>query len=432
MRILQVIHGYPPIYNAGSEVYTQMLCQGLLNKGADLRVFSREEDPFRPDYTMREEVDTRDPRIKLLLVNMARDRERYVHHEVDQRFRETMMDFDPDIVHIQHLNHLSLTIPTVANALGVPTVFTLHDFWLMCPRGQFLQFGLGDLDTWRLCAGQNDKKCAEVCYSRYHRGLDDKQLDTTYWTKWVQDRMKTSHDVTQVIDRFIAPSPTLCKHACSFGIPEEKLIRLDYGFDHQRLSSRSRNQDAEDEFVFGYIGTHIPAKGIHLLLEAFGHVKGEARLIIWGRERSQSTSALKAIQHRLPPNKREMIEWRPEYSNEDIISEVMDHIDAIVAPSIWLENSPLVIHEAQQARVPVITANIGGMKDYVDHETNGLLFEHRNSNDLTRIMQRFVDDPGLAKRLGARGYLFSDNGDVPSIEDHVRSIIRIYNKLLGR
>ena len=57
----------------------------------------------------------------------------------------------------------------------------------------------------------------------------------------------------------------------------------------------------------------------------------------------------------------ESIEWLPEYRNEEIVPDVFDRCDTIVVPSIWDENSPLVIHEAQQMRVPVITAEHGGM-----------------------------------------------------------------------
>jgi hypothetical protein len=44
MKILQVIHGYPMMYNAGSEVYTQTLCQSLSEKN-EVFVFSREGNP---------------------------------------------------------------------------------------------------------------------------------------------------------------------------------------------------------------------------------------------------------------------------------------------------------------------------------------------------------------------------------------------------
>ena len=47
MKILKVIHGYPMRYNAGSEVYSQMLCQGLAEHH-EVHVFSRIEDSFAP------------------------------------------------------------------------------------------------------------------------------------------------------------------------------------------------------------------------------------------------------------------------------------------------------------------------------------------------------------------------------------------------
>ena len=51
-------------------------------------------------------------------------------------------------------------------------------------------------------------------------------------------------------------------------MPEDKLTYLDYGFHLDRLESRRR--DAGEPFTFGYIGTHIPAKGVDHLIEAFG------------------------------------------------------------------------------------------------------------------------------------------------------------------
>ena len=119
-----------------------------------------------------------------------------------------------------------------------------------------------------------------------------------------------------------------------------------------------------------------------------------------------------------------------EYCNQDIVPEVLNRCDAIVVPSIWAENSPLVIHEALQARVPVITANYGGMAEYVHHEENGLLFSHRDPASLARQMQRLADDPGLAVKLGSRGYPQSPDGDVPDMVEHSRAVERIYAGLL--
>ena len=337
-------------------------------------------------------------------------------------------------MHVGHLNHLSTTLPHEAATRSIPIVYTLHDYWLMCPRGQFMQtFPRDPENLWAACDGQDDRKCAEHCYAQHVGGATDEwEADIAYWAGWVGRRMRHVREMTELVDCFIAPARYLHdRYRDEFGLPERKLIHLDYGFDHARLRGRQVRRPGEP-FVFGYIGTHIPAKGIHDLIRAFGNVVGETVLRIWGRPRGQNTEALMALVRELPAERAERVEWLPEYRNADIVRDVFGRVDAIVVPSVWVENSPLVIHEAQQARVPVITADVGGMAEYVLHGVNGLSFEHRSSPSLAQQMQRFVDNPALARRLGQRGYLFSDAGDVPAIEDHVRAIERIYRHVLER
>ena len=428
----QVIHGYPMRYNAGSEVYTQTLCHALAERH-DVHVFTREENPFAPDFAMRLECDPDDPRITLHVANNPRSRDRYLEPGIDRRFAETLDRVRPDVVHVGHLNHLSTSLPAAAAARSIPVVYTLHDYWLMCPRGQFIQtFPEDPEDLWAACDGQQDRKCAERCYARYFGGdPEEREADVAYWTGWVERRMRHVRQTAECVDLFVAPSRYLLeRYRAAFGLAARKLVHLDYGFDLSRLRGRSRRPG--EPFTFGYIGTHIPAKGIHDLIRAFGMVEGETLLRIWGRPRGQDTESLKGLAARLPRGKAERVEWLPEYRNQRIVEEVFNRVDAIVVPSIWVENSPLVIDEAQQAGVPVITADAGGMAEYVRHDVNGLLFEHRSHRALAGQMQRFVDDPELARHLGQRGYAFSDDGHVVEISDHAREVERLYRLVLGR
>jgi glycosyltransferase involved in cell wall biosynthesis/MoaA/NifB/PqqE/SkfB family radical SAM enzyme len=431
MKIVKVIHGYPMRYNAGSEVYSQTLCHGLAERH-EVHVFTREEDAFAPDFRMREERDEDDPRITVHLVNNPRLKDRYRAEGIDARFVEILERVRPDVVHVGHLNHLSTSIVRESARRDVPVVFTLHDYWLMCPRGQFMQmFPADDSALWAACEGQDDRTCAERCYARYFSGApEEREHDIAYWADWVARRMRHVRAMAELVDVFVAPARYLRdRFVRDLGLPPSKVVTLDYGFDRSRLTGRRRTPG--EPFTFGYIGTHIPAKGIHDLVRAFGRVRGDARLRIWGRPRGQDTDALRAIAAALRDGGGR-VEWLSEYKNAEIVRDVFDRCDAIVVPSIWVENSPLVIHEAQQARVPVITANTGGMAEYVAHEENGLLFEHRSIESLAAQMQRFVDDPVLAARLGARGYRFDQTGDVPAIADHVQAIEGLYERVLAR
>ena len=430
MKILKVIHGYPMLYNAGSEVYSQTICHGLVRHGHEVQVFTREEDSFSADGAVRVTHDLDEPKIKIHLVNNPRHRDRYRLEAVDKRFAERLDDFRPDLVHIGHLNHLSTSLVAEAKRRGIPVVYTLHDYWLMCPRGQFMQMHSADDDLWAACAGQENRKCATQCYARYFSGDDqEREQDIAYWENWVARRMAHVRSVVEQVDLFISPARYLKdRYERDFGLPQNKSVYLDYGFDRSRMLGRQRV--ANDAFTFGYIGTHIPAKGIHQLIEAFGRVEGDCQLRIWGRDRGQDSRALKAIVATLPAEKQAKVIWMPEYKNQHIAQDVFSHTDVVVTPSVWVENSPLVIHEAQQARVPVITADAGGMAEYVQHQVNGLLYKHRDIDDLAAQMQRLRDDPALARQLGERGYLFSNDGDIPAIDQHIVDLEALYQRVM--
>ena len=424
MKILKVIHGYPPYYSAGSEVYSQVLAHGLADNH-EIQIFTRHENSFLPDFYYSTVLDYLDPRVLLHLINIPLTKYRYkfINKEVDERFRNVLEEFKPDLVHFGHLNHLSLSLPSITSELKIPSVFTLHDFWLICPRGRFIQ--RNSKQILELCDGQEDKKCSKQCYSGYFTG--DKDLlesDLSYWESWIASRMKYTRQTINHIDHFIAPSKFLLKKFTQdFSVPKEKISYLDYGFNLDRL--KNRNRVVEPEFVFGYIGTHTPEKGIDLLLKAFVHSNVDARLRIWGAERSE-TKELIEIAAQFPIKAKNNIEWMGSYRNENIVEDVFNKVDAIVVPSIWGENSPLVIHEAQQVKVPVITSDYGGMAEYVKDGVNGLLFKHRDVESLSEKMKGLLKNKNLYTKLTQSGYLYSNDGNVPSINKHTAQLEKIY------
>lgn len=425
MRILKVIHGYPPLYSAGSEVYSQSICEEL-SKRHEVVVFSREENPFAPDMAIR--ITEVHPGLAVHLVNMPRAKDGYRHAELDARFSELVRSFKPDVAHIGHLNHLSTGIVDVLERAGIPIVFTLHDFWLMCPRGQFLQRNFGQSRLHELCDGQEDRKCATTCYSSAFSGVDGRTIDEeVYWSKWVATRMDEMRGLASAVDLFIAPSKYLRTRIIDeFGVEASKVMYLDYGFPTDYLVATTK-RDAYPKFRFGYIGTHIPAKGVNMLIEAFDGLGDAAELFIWGAKDQQSTAALQAM-----AASRKDIHFMGAYVNQNLANEVFNRVDCIVVPSIWMENSPLVIHEAQACGIPVITAEAGGMAEYVQHEVNGLLFRHRSIEDLREQMRWACMHPAEMERLGRRGYLFSTTGGVPSIVDHCAVLEDVYTQLIAR
>ena len=126
MRILLVIHGYPPYYMAGSEVYTYNLARELA-KTNDVFVFHRIEDKGIP---LHQFFDSLEEGVHIRKINNYEPTpaifyDKYLNPEIDDAFRQYVRSVNPDVVHIGHLSHLSTQIPIIAKReFGLP-VFSL-------------------------------------------------------------------------------------------------------------------------------------------------------------------------------------------------------------------------------------------------------------------------------------------------------------------
>lgn len=420
MHILKIIHGYPPNYNAGSEVYSQSICNEL-SKTHKVSVFTREENVYAPCFSIRKELIN--DNLTLYFVNNPQGKDGYRHQQMDNNFADLLKKLNPDVAHVGHLNHLSTGLIDELNTLKIPIIFTLHDFWLMCPRGQFLTRSIGTDNNFKVCNKQEDKKCATDCYSVYFSGIvENKNNEIGNWQNWVHNRMLETKAIINKVNLFIAPSNYLRDRFINdFNVPADKIVYLDYGFPTEYLTQTEKSKE-KTVYTFGYIGTHIPAKGVNILIEAFKQIEEKAALKIFGRSNGQSTNALREM----AKTSKNKIEFEGEYINHNLANDVFSNVDCIVVPSIWGENSPLVIHEAQACKVPVITADFGGMKEYVQHNINGLLFEHRNTKALAEQLKFAVLNPEKMKQLGEKGYLYSENGNVPNIQEHCIELEKIY------
>jgi hypothetical protein len=101
----------------------------------------------------------------------TRNQTRYQHDEIDRCFAELLSRIQPEIIHVGHLNHLSTSIINVAAKMDIPIVYTLHNYWLMCPRGQFIQ--RNSEIPWQICDGQDDAKYAQKCFKGFFSGASE-------------------------------------------------------------------------------------------------------------------------------------------------------------------------------------------------------------------------------------------------------------------
>ena len=153
MKILQIVHGFPPKNIAGAEVYARNLSSELA-KNHEVFVFHRVNDPHKKEFLAEEKnlggltVFT----INNTFRKCVSFEETYKNNKIAEAFGKILDRTAPDIVHIQHLLYLSFGIVEEAKRRKIPIVFTLHDYLLLCPQGQLLRNNLSVCSQESLCA----------------------------------------------------------------------------------------------------------------------------------------------------------------------------------------------------------------------------------------------------------------------------------------
>ena len=121
---------------------------------------------------------------------------------------------------------------------------------------------------------------------------------------------------------------------------------------------------------------------------------------------------------------KDNIIFKGSYDNNNI-NQVLSEIDVLIVPSTWLENSPLVIQEAFLAGIPVVTSDIGGMKELVTDNVNGFLFEAGNTKSLKECLLKIINNPTLLNDLSV------SNKNVRDIEEDADFVCDVYKSILN-
>ena len=124
MRILEIVHGFPPQPEAGAEIYAQTHARALQDHcGDEVIVLTREADPQRALSTgVRDEIRSG---LRILYINNTFRATRsftdtYRNEELGAVARRIIDIVKPDVAHVHHLTCLSTTIVESLSLRNVP------------------------------------------------------------------------------------------------------------------------------------------------------------------------------------------------------------------------------------------------------------------------------------------------------------------------
>ncbi len=374
MKILFLVHDFLPEHVGGTEVHSAQLARELFRRGHEVVIVCTERDLARAQGDV---LERRYEGLRVLEVAHARE---YACAEESWEEPRQQVIFDsllarekPDVLHVQHFAQWGTGVLASAHARALPSVVTLHDYYLLCANACLLR---GD---GTLCRGD----CSQCLHGLPPPRPDGPQrsLDTVAEERRAQHRAHL-----RLASAVIAPSHFLASLMTERGIVSaEKISRLDSG-----VAGPWREPQASDParpLRLGFVGGIYPTKGVHVLLEAFASMqRGLATLEIHGVLEwfPSYVGHLRAL-----AGERADLRWRGRFAPEEL-DTILDDIDVLVVPSLWYENRPLTIQAAFRRGICVVASNLGGMAELVVSGFGGELFGPGDAPALARLLSELA------------------------------------------
>ena len=389
MRILVISHGHPTFSIGGAEVASYNLFQALNATGAhDAFYLARAAAPL-PRHSASALMTLRHGEREVFLHTSAWDPFWLSNGALDDlegAFAQYLRHVAPDIVHFHHVIGFGLeSLRQVRRTLPrAKIVITFHEYLSICPHhGQMVKTANN-----ALCRGASPAECSQ-CLPQHSAG-----------EMFQRERFIKSH--LNLADAFVSPSQFLIERYVAWGLDRGRFSLIENGLNAvppapARALSAGGRRDR-----FGFFGQISAFKGLHVLLDAVARIPdpvwGDASLCIFGGNLENQPEQFRTKFTTLMEAAGRRARFYGSYRAEEL-PQLMSQVDWTVVPSIWWENSPLVIQEAFLHRRPPIVSDIGGMREKVSHGVNGLHFRNASPESLADRLAEALIEAGLWERL---------------------------------
>lgn len=409
MRVAYLTHQYFPRHVGGTEVYTHGLAVRARAAGAAVEVVTYHESPSgdRRDYGV---VDTEHDGIPVREIHynlsVAGDpaRAEYDNPETGRMVRDVLARFQPDIVHVMHAMKLSGSALAACRALGIPFVVTLCDFWFICPRHTLLT------SSGRLCDGPVHPLACARCLRDTHGIL---RSPRRLWrdARAVSGRQRFLARALGNARRIIALCEFTRRAFAANGVPAARIEVIEHGLEVAGLAPAARPPGVVPRV--GFIGSLVPHKGAHLLLEALARIpRARLECRIHGAVPTTPYGERLWALASADPRVRLMGPFPP-----DALGRVLAETDLLAVPSLWYENDPLVVKAAFYCGTPVLAARIGSLGEMVEPGRNGWLLPPGDAGAWAAALERWAAAPAPPNMVPT---------PVKTMEENAREMLAIY------
>ncbi|MBK8977449.1 MAG: glycosyltransferase [Planctomycetes bacterium] len=361
LDVLLVSHGLPPESVGGVEQHVDGLARALVAVGHRVHVWTKTgRGGAAQGSTSSAPADAATPyavtRVAYRYEGLDTLLSLYAVPLLDRALAGFLAAHRFDVAHVHHLTGLSTGSLGVLARHRVPTVLTLHDYWLLCPRGQMWHRDGSVTDT------VEPARCAD-CLRPSFGGFVPAGPAGEQAVAGLHAHARALLDIPA---RLIVPSHRAAPPFVALGVPAERLHAVENGVDVDALRALPLpTADADRPLRVGYLGTLIPSKGLHVLVDALAALPAGAielhahgNVVPYHGDASWLTHTLM----RVTPERR--VAWHGPYHTAELPGILAD-LDVVAAPALWREAFGLTVREALAAGRPIVVSAIGGLQDAV-------------------------------------------------------------------
>jgi len=288
----------------------------------------------------------------------------------------------PDVAHLHNVYHqLTLSIVDELAVRRIPIVLTLHDWKIACPAYTLFT------------QGAPCRRCVSGSFANAVRYRCVKDSAPASFLAAIEAAIAGRRQTYERVQRFAVPSHFGGGIAEIAGVAPHRIEYLPNFLADEELAHDAPAVDHGPHLL--YAGRLEPTKGIRPLLAAFKQVRASASLRIAGAGVLEPEVRAAAEQDR-------RIEYLGWLSREQLYRE-LDRARAVVLPSLYEDNGPLIILEAQARAKAMIVTSRGGPREFVQHGDSGLVVDPDDLEALAASMERMAVDPDAACGWGRHG-----------------------------
>ena len=325
--------------------------------------------------------------------------------EAKRKLIQVIDNFKPDIIHMNNINfQLTPSVIYGAKKRKIPVVQTVHDYQMICPN--HLLYNFKENVTCEKCIGGSYKDCIK------NKCIHASKVKSIIGA--IEAMLYSFLKTYNKVDLYITPSYFLEEKLLSARKFYKGKTKTIHNFiDKNKFSALPQ----KGEGYIAFAGRLSAEKGVDLIAKT-AKLMPEHTIYVAGD--GPDKNILENI-----PN----IKLVGFLSGQKLI-DFMGNAKVLLVPSVWYENCPLSILEAQCMGVPVIAMNSGGMAELIKDGVTGTLAYEPNPEELSAKIKKTVEDEEYYKTL--KENLKNERDNIFSVETYTEILLKEYEKLLKR